>query len=159
MLQHLLALGFNPNEANHSHTGLSNHLACRQASPVQIKMLKLLIQYGFNLESHDNGKIMFNCALERGNSWITISKEWIQTFPIHADNLEFLDALIANGFDINHKNEFDRGATWLHCMSNENVTNPKYMKRIQYLLDNGASVNVTDDSGITPLQIAARNGN
>jgi len=123
----LLSKGAKPNERNSEGQG-SLHIA---ASNGHANLVKLLVKYGADINGEKNG---------------------FRHPPLcYASNAQVAKALIANGADVNWRDE--RCATPLHSIAGYGITTAA-----EVLLDHGADINAKNVAGWTPLHQAASRG-
>ena len=130
-----------------------------------IKMAKLLIEHGsdINIKNKD-GKNMIMIACENGNEEmfnllvennadINEKSSWGASALIYASekgNINIMKYLIDNGIDVNGKAD-DNGDTPLFWA----VTGQNPYEASKLLIENGADVNATNNSGVAPATILA----
>lgn len=120
----LLSKGANPNGRNvYGHGPL--HIATKNG---HANLIKILVDYGADINGKKNG---------------------FRYPPLcYATNKQVTEALIANGADVNWRDE--GGATPLHSIARCGVT-----AAAEVVLAHGADINIKDNSGRTPLHMAA----
>ncbi|MDB6096977.1 MAG: hypothetical protein JWM09_1255 [Francisellaceae bacterium] len=130
--------GFNiEDNAEENGTALIDAAACGQVSTV-----KFLLDIGANINATDSDELS--------------SLHW----AIEEKELEVVEILIKYVQKNNDKRLLSIGLnlnTPLHClMLKENI--PIYWKMIHLLIENGADINAINNEGMTPLHLAAENG-
>lgn len=123
----LLSKGANPNERD-VYGQSSLDIAAEKG---HAHLIKILVEYGAGIKGEKN---------EFGHPPLC-----------YASNAQVAEALIANGADVNWRNE--RGATPLHSIAGHGVTTAA-----EVVLTHGADINAKDKWGNTPLHRAANWG-
>jgi uncharacterized protein len=134
----LVEAGANVNATDKDGRAVLHWLAEYLAEP---DLAKLCIQNGANVDALDTKKFSMKSALHRA---------------VSRPKIDFAEALLEGGANIEIK-ELDRQNTPLMqlCKSQSGAMSKSEITNAKWLIDRGANINATNDSGETPLHAAA----